>query len=92
MEEIKNEKLTYEQLEQAAHQLSQQNKQLYGKLQEANMFNIFKRLDYLFKVVENASAFSSDFVVKCVEEIEGTITLPEKTEVQPEEEILKEAQ
>lgn len=52
-ESIKAEKMSYEQLENIAHQLSEQAKQLYAKLQEANMTNIFKRLDYLFKVIEN---------------------------------------
>ena len=47
------EKMSYEQLENVAHQLSEQAKQLYMKLQAANMSNMFKRLDYLFKVVEN---------------------------------------
>ena len=46
------EKMSYEQLENIAHQLSEQAKQLYMKLQAANMGNMFKRLDYLFKVVE----------------------------------------
>ena len=47
-------KMSYEQLENIAHQLSEQAKQLYTRLQEANMTNMFKRLDYLFKIVENA--------------------------------------
>lgn len=74
------EKLSYEQLENIAHQLSEQAKQLYAKLQEANLTNMFKRLDYLFKVVENAHAFNEDFVTKCVTEIEGLITVPETEE------------
>ena len=74
------EKLSYEQLENIAHQLSEQAKQLYAKLQEANLTNMFKRLDFLFKVVENAHAFNKDFVTKCVTEIEGLITVPETEE------------
>lgn len=74
------EKLSYEQLENIAHQLSEQAKQLYAKLQEANLTNMFKRLDFLFKVVENAHAFNEDFVTKCVTEIEGLITVPETEE------------
>lgn len=71
-------KLSYEQLENIAHQLSEQAKNLYTKLQEANMANIFKRLDYLFKVVENSHAFKDEFVTKCLEEIEELMTVPEK--------------
>ncbi len=83
----KPEKMSYEQLENVAHQLSEQAKHLYAKLQEANMTNMFKRLDYLFKVVENAHAFSEEFVTKCVAEIEDLMTVPEseETEYKPEE-------
>ena len=42
------EKMSYEQLENIAHQLSEQAKQLHMKLQAANMSNVFKRLDYLY--------------------------------------------
>lgn len=72
-----NEKMSYEQLENVAHQLSEQVKQLYAKLQEANLENMFKRLDYLFRVVENAHSFSVDFVNKCTSEIESLMTLPD---------------
>lgn len=87
-EAARPEKMSYEQLENIAHQLSEQSRQLYAKLQEANMANVFKRLDYLFKVVENAHAFSEEFVTKCVAEIEDLMTIPEseeKTEDKPEE-------
>lgn len=87
IEATRPEKMSYEQLENVAHQLSEQSRQLYAKLQEANMANMFKRLDYLFKVVENAHAFSEEFVTKCVAEIEDLMTVPEseETEDKPEE-------
>lgn len=72
------EKMSYEQLENIAHQLSEQAKQLYMKLQAANMSNIFKRLDYLFKVVENGHMFQQDFLEKCIAEIEELLTVPEE--------------
>lgn len=74
------EKMSYEQLENVAHQLSEQNRQLYMNLQAANMGNIFKRLDYLFKVVENGHVFKQDFLEKCINEIEEIMTGPEETE------------
>ena len=74
------EKMSYEQLENIAHQLSEQAKQLYMKLQAANMSNTFKRLDYLFKVVENGHMFKQDFLEKCIAEIEEIMTVPEETE------------
>lgn len=67
--EPKNEKLTYEQLENVCHQLSEQSRNLYQKLQEADMTNMFKRLDYLFAVVENREAFPKEFADKCINEI-----------------------
>ena len=74
------EKMPYEQLENVAHQLSEQAKQLYMKLQAANMSNMFKRLDYLFKVVENGHMFKQDFLEKCIAEIEEIMTVPEEAE------------
>ena len=74
------EKMSYEQLENIAHQLSEQAKQLYMKLQAANMSNMFKRLDYLFKVVENGHMFKQDFLEKCIAEIEEIMTVPEEAE------------
>ena len=74
------EKLSYEQLENVAHQLSEQAKQLYMKLQATNMSNMFKRLDYLFKVVENGHMFKQDFLEKCIAEIEELMTVPEEVE------------
>lgn len=72
-------KLSYEQLEQIANQYSEQARQLYLKLQEANITNMFKRMDYLFKVVENNKVFSSNFVEKCINELEELMKLPEET-------------
>ena len=86
--EVSKDKLTYEQLENVCHQLSEQSRTLYQKLQEASMENFFKRLDYLFKVVDNAIAFTSrgyqDFISKCIEEIVSSMQIPE-----PEEEETK---
>ena len=79
------EKMSYEQLENVAHQLSEQNRQLFAKLQELNMVNMFKRLDYLFKVVENGHMFDQDFLEKCIAEIENLMTVPEQEE-EPETE------
>lgn len=78
----KSEKMPYEQLENIAHQLSDQVNKLYARLQEADMNNLFKRLDYLFKVVENAKIFPEDFLNTCVAEIQSLITLPEEPQAE----------
>lgn len=79
------QKMSYEQLEQIAHQLSEQARQLYGQLQKSNLSNMFKRLDYLFKVVENGHMFKQDFLDRCVKEIEDIMTVPEEPENSEEE-------
>jgi len=68
--------LTYEQLNDACMQLYQQNQELMKRLQQVDTASMFKRLDYLFEVVKNSSAFNSDFVVTCVEEIQEAMTIP----------------
>lgn len=77
MEETKNveKKLSYDELENAANELLMQNQQMYNELQKANMANVFKRLDYLFKVVEFNASFNTEFVNSCVAEIEEMMTI-----------------
>lgn len=65
-----NKKLSYEELENVANNL-------YMKLQQADMTNMFKRLDYLFKVMKYRDAFTAEFYNKCASEIEMMISIPE---------------
>ena len=62
-------KLSYEELEKVANNL-------YVRLQQADMSNMFKRLDYLFKVIENKEVFSEDFIKQTVEEVVSVMTIP----------------
>lgn len=81
MEENKEKKkLSYEELENVCHQLSEQARTLYQKLQDATMTNMFKRLDYLFAVLENKDVFPDDFVKKCIDEVVNSMTIPETPE------------
>jgi hypothetical protein len=84
-QETVKKKLSYEELENVAKQLSEQNRQMYMKLQEMNTVNLFKRLDYLFKVLSNCIHFEDSFVSKCAKEIEEIITIPEEKEEKKEE-------
>lgn len=98
MEEQKNEtkaseqpkQLSYEQLRNVAGQLQQQNMQLRKALQDANFSNMFRRLDYLFKVMEFPHMFSDEFVQKCSAEIEASISIPEEEAGQESEAETKE--
>ena len=81
------EKLSYEQLEEVARQMEGQLRQVYAKLQDANMSNLFKRLDFLFKVLETEHMFPLGFVQKCAKEIQSILTIPEESApVEQEEE------
>lgn len=85
MEETKEtQKLSYEQLEQIATQLSQQVQTLYAKLQEAEVSNMLSRLKFLFKVVQNDVKFPAEFVAKCVAEIVEVMTIKEPEESKEE--------
>ena len=77
-------KLTYDQLKDACNQLWQQNQQLIKRSRELEQFAINKRLDYLFKVIEFSSMFSSDFVVNCTSEIEQAMTIPQEEDKKEE--------
>ena len=77
-------KLSYEELEKAANELLMQNQQLYTELHKANMSNVFKRLDYLFKVVEFNTVFDTEFVNNCAAEIKDMMTIREDTPTKEE--------
>lgn len=71
-----NEKLSYEELNEVCMRLEQQNQYLVRELQKANLTNMFKRLDYLFKVVEYSHSFGdAEFVGNCIEEIKEAMTI-----------------
>ena len=72
------EKLSYEQLEEVARQMEGQLRQVYATLQDVNMNNLFKRLDFLFKVLETEHMFPLAFVQKCADEIKSILTIPEE--------------
>ena len=93
-EESKNQetkKLSYEELNQAASEMSMQLQRLsqqmglerqkhQRELESCNMFNMFKRLDFLFKVVENAPMFPAEFVESVTNEVVTLLSLPKEQE------------
>ena len=79
--------VSYEELNNIAHQLAQQNEQYKAKFEKlveaynrAQMTNVFTRLDFLFKVLKEKESFTESFVKMCALEIENTITLPKEEE------------
>lgn len=79
---------TYEQLLADNRRLVEIRKQLIERMQMMDLSNAFKRLEILFKVIENAEMFSQEFVDNCVKEIEDLVTIPKTAE--PEENQIKE--
>jgi hypothetical protein len=76
-ESQEQQKLTYEQLNTICSELYQQNQALTKRLQEANLVNMFKRLDYLFTVIENANVIKdSEFINACIAEIKDAMMTP----------------
>lgn len=84
-ENNKKKELSYEELKNVAGQLSQQNQQLNMMLQQANMTNMFKRMDYLFKVLELKQCFDSEFIIVCSDEIKELMTPPVENEEERKE-------
>lgn len=89
MEEKKNEvnknqsqrKMTYEELQNALGQANAQIQILYRNLQQANISNQLKRLDYLFEVVKNSEKFKNEkFVIDCITEIMDSLIIPDEEE------------
>ena len=79
-----NEKPTYEQLENYAKQLSIQAQRMAKQISDYQAILDSKRMDYLFKVIENPIAFEEKFVNDCAVEISMALSIP------PEEETMEE--
>ncbi len=72
---VKQEKISYEQLEQVAIQATQQAKKFYAELQQANYGNVLNRMQMLFEVIHHSDKFDNEFVCQCAEEIKKFLTL-----------------
>ena len=87
------QKLSYEELNQACAEMSQQlqnqsahMQKMYKQMQQMEYMLQTRRIDYLFKVLELQANFHSDFIVKCSEEIEESLTIPEEEQKESEKE------
>ena len=82
MGETKEEKkLSYEELKSVAGQLQQQNTFMREQLMKARNEEMYKRIDYLFKVVENPNVFDEGFYGKVVEELQNILTIQEVDDI-----------
>lgn len=80
-----NRKATYEELNNYCIQLYNQNKELTERMKQMNMMNTFKRIDYLFAVLQHSDKFDEAFVSSCASEIKEALIIPEKQEEKPAE-------
>ena len=84
MEENKNQEmeqpreLSYEEMKNVAAQLQHQNEQMRNAIMKLDYTNTFKRLDYLFKVIEFSIQFPDDFVTNCINEVVDMMTVKEE--------------
>ena len=70
--QVKEEKkYTESEFNAACNQMYQR---LMKEIQMRDMTNMFKRMDFLFKVIENKECFNESFIRECVEEIEIALT------------------
>ena len=74
----KVEKLSYEQLEQAAMQLQQKLSIIENRFRSIDFASM--RLTWLFRVIENKDAFTPEFVRKSAIEIQELLTIEESSE------------
>lgn len=74
--ENKEEKLSYEELEERLNNTVKQYIDLSEKFRAIN--NTLSRLEMLFKVIENFEYFSKEFAEKCAKEIEAILTIKNK--------------
>lgn len=84
--EVEQKKIPYEELTTIVDKLQNENYQLKLILQRSQREDIYKRMDYLFKIIENSVMFSEDFLAKCTDEIVKAMTIPEDTGTEKETE------
>lgn len=73
------QKYSYEELNHICAELSQQNRVLMQRINQMDLTNMFRRLDYLFMVLKYESVFKdATFVGSCVEEIKEALTIKEQ--------------
>lgn len=89
MTEVKKEKLSYDELEKFAFQLSEQAKSMKQAIAERDneikrltnhieaVSGAFTRLQFLIEIVKMSDKFDSDFIVSCTDEIKSIMEIKE---------------
>ncbi len=74
-----------EQYKGLVSQLYERNQQLVEALNEKNTALMFKRMDYLFKIIEQSHMFDDEFVTKCIDELQKTLDVTQEQETNEED-------
>ena len=83
-EGVKKE-LTYDELKNVAGQLQQQNKFLIEQLQKNEYADLHKRIEYLFKVLDNEELFSkfdTGFISETIYELISILKIDKQPDVE----------
>lgn len=70
-------RVSYDQLNNIAMQLSEHNRKLVQQLNDRNYSIQIKRVDWLLSIIGMSDKFSPEFITRCVEEIEQQFTINE---------------
>lgn len=78
-------KPSYEELEQYASMLARRNAELENALRDKQMGEVVARLNFLFKVLENAKHFPKEYVADCIKDIQRVLVMAEPEDNKKEE-------
>ena len=70
----------YKKLKEAYHMAEQQYKMLFEEYKKVSEQAFYKKLEFNFKVIENADKFNKEFVERISKEIEEALTVQEQEE------------
>lgn len=84
--ETVKETYTKEEVQEIVRTYTRQLGSLMGKLQDLSISNTFKRLEFLFKVLEHSDKFPSDYLSEVTAEIMKIMTIPEENELESDSE------
>ena len=79
---LKNEerKLSYDELQNLCGEYFQRLQIMQREMAKMDATNVIQRLNFLFKVLDNAVMFDAGFVESTVKEIQDTLTVVEEKE------------
>lgn len=86
---IESKKLTYEEQTQAISTLQQEILRYRQALNQMYKADIYKTLDYLFKVLENSVYFEEEFVTESAKHIKEFLTPNEKESTESTDEVVE---